>query len=96
MNSCGIADFALHLEKLAQPLEVALVAVVADAPFLVFPVRRDSFFRVPVHLLGPNLHFERHAALADDRRVQRLVAVWPRHRDEVLDAARHRATTSDE
>ena len=85
-----IADFALHFEQLTQPLEVALVAVIADAPFLVFPVRGDALFRVPVHFLGANLHLERHAALADDRRVQRLVAVRPRHGDEILDAARHR------
>ena len=70
-----IADLLLHFEKLPQPLEVALVAMVADAPFLVFPVRGDAFFRVAVHLFGANLHLERHASLADDRRVQRLVAV---------------------
>ena len=85
-----IADFALHFEQLTQPLEVTLVAVIADAPFLVFPVRRDALFRVAVHFLGANLHLERHAALADDRCVQRLIAVRPRHRDEILDAARHR------
>ena len=37
-----------------------------------------------------DLHLERHAVLADHRGVQRLVAVGPRHRDEVLDAPRHR------
>ena len=43
-----------------------------------------------MHVGGADLHLERHAALADDRGVQRLVAVRARHRDEVLDAARHR------
>ena len=85
-----VANFLLHFEKLADPLEVALVALIADAPFLVFPVGRDAFFRMAVHLLGANLHFEGKPALADDRRVQRLVAVRPRHRNEVLDAARDR------
>ena len=85
-----IADLLLPLEQLAHPLEVPLVALVADAAFLVLPVRGDAFLGLLVHLLGPDLHLERRALLADDRRVQRLVAVGPRHRDEVLDAARHR------
>ena len=85
-----IAHFLLQLEQLPQPVEVLLVALGADAAFLVFPVRRDAFFGDAVHFLGADLHFERHAALADDRRVQRLVAVRPRHRDEVLEPARHR------
>ena len=85
-----VAHFLLHFEQLPDPLEVPLVAVVADAPLLVLPVRGDALFRVPVHLFGANLHFEWHAPLADHRRVQRLIAVGPRHRDEeVLDAARH-------
>ncbi len=82
-----VADLLLHLEQLAHPLEVALVAVVADAAFLVLPVRGDALLRAPVHLLGADLHLEGKPVLADDRRVQRLVAVRPRHRDEVLDAA---------
>jgi hypothetical protein len=53
-------------------------------------VRRDPFLGGPVHVGRPDLHFERHAALADHRGVQRLVAVRARHRDEVLDPARHR------
>ena len=84
-----VADFLLHFQQLADPLEVALVAMVADAAFLVFPVRRDAFLGVAMHLVGANLHLERHPALADDRRVQRLIAVGPRHGDEVLDAAGH-------
>ena len=85
-----IAHFLLPLEQLPQPLEVLLVAPGADAAFLVLPVRGDAFLGEPVHLLGADLHFEREAAIADHRGVQRLVAVGPRHRDEVLDAARHR------
>ena len=33
------------------------------------------FLGVPVHLLGADLHLERKAVLADDRGVQRLIAV---------------------
>ena len=85
-----VADLLLPLEQLTQPQEVLLVATGADAPFLVLPVRRDPLLRLPVHLRGPDLHLERKAALAHDRRVQRLIAVRPRHRDEVLDAPGHR------
>src|SRR5688572_11138433 len=51
---------------------------------------RSAFFGEPVHLFGADLHLERKALLADHRGVQRLVAVGPRHRDEVLDASGHR------
>ena len=37
-----VADFLLLLEQLPHPLEVALVALIADAPFLVLPVRGDA------------------------------------------------------
>ncbi len=90
MNSCGIADLLLPFEQLAHPLEVPLVALVADPAFLVLPVRSDALLGLRVHLFGADLHFERRPTLADHRGVQRLVAVGPRHRDEVLDAARHR------
>src|SRR6185312_8923035 len=43
-----------------------------------------------VHLFRANLHFELHAAFGHDRGMQRLIQVRPRHRDEVLDAPRHR------
>ena len=85
-----IADLVLELEQLPHPLEIALVALVADAPFLVFPVRRNAFFGPPVHLDRPDLHLEGHAVMADDRGVERLIAVGPRHRDEVLDPSGHR------
>jgi hypothetical protein len=43
-----------------------------------------------VHGLGAQLEFDVHARRADQRRVQRLVAVDLRDRDVVLEAARHR------
>src|ERR687883_45223 len=49
-TSVRIADFLLVFEQLAHPLEVALVALVADAPLLVLPMRGDPFLRHPVHL----------------------------------------------
>src|SRR6266508_970613 len=85
-----IGHFLLHVEELPHPLEIPLVALIADAAFLVFPVRGDALFRHAVHFNGADLDLERHAVLADHRGVQRLVPVRPRHRDEVLDAARHR------
>ena len=85
-----IADLLLELEQLAKPDEVLLVAIGADAAFLVLPVRGDPFLRDPMHLGGADLDLEGKPAIADHRRVQRLVAVGPRHRDEVLDASRDR------
>ena len=85
-----IPHLLLPFEQLAQPLEVLLVAARADAAFLVLPVRRDPFFGVAVHFRRTDLHFERESVLADHRGVQRLIAVGPRHRDEVLDASGHR------
>ena len=84
-----VANFLLPLEQLAQPDEVLLVAARTDATFLVFPVRGDAFFGRPVHVRGPDLDLERHAAIADHRGVQGLVAVRARHRDEVFDSARN-------
>ena len=61
MNSCGSRDFLLVLEQLPHPAEVALVALIADPPFLVLPVRGDPFLRHPVHLHRPDLDLEGHA-----------------------------------
>ena len=84
-----VAHFLLDFQELPKPLEVPFVAMIADASFLVFPMGGDALLRVAVHLLGANLYLERHTALADHRRVQRLIAVRPGHGDEVLDAPRH-------
>ena len=84
-----VAHVLLEFEQLPHPLEVALVRLVARSAFLVFPVGRHALLGRPVHFKGANLHLERHPFVADHRRVQRLVAVWPRHRDEVLDPAGH-------
>src|SRR5450755_804480 len=42
-----------------------------------------------MHFLGADLHLERNAVRAKERRMQRLVAVDARYRDVVLEAARH-------
>src|SRR5207247_11429194 len=85
-----IADVRLGSENLAHPLEVPSVAVVSAPPFLVLPLRLTPLLRPPVHFNRPYLHFEGHPVLADHRGVQRLVAVGAWHRDEILDAPRHR------
>ncbi len=43
-----------------------------------------------MHVRGADLHFDRRAVRAEQRGVQRLVAVHARDRDVVLEAARHR------
>ena len=65
-----IPHLLLKLQKLAHPLEMALIVVIADAAFLVFPVRRNALFGASVHLLGPDLDLEREAMLTDDCGVQ--------------------------
>ena len=55
--------------------------------------RRGSFLaelRDAVHLMRADLDLDRLTGVRDDRRVERLVAVRLRHRDVVLEAARHR------
>ena len=85
-----VVDFLLPFQQLPHPLEIPFVALIADPSFLVLPVGRDAFLGLRVHLLGAYLHLEWRAAFADDGGVERLVAVGPWHRDEVLDAPRHR------
>src|ERR1041384_211513 len=85
-----VSHFLLHFQQLTHPLKVALVAMIANASFLVLPVRGDAFLRAAVHLFGADLHLEWEAVLADDGGMQRLVAVRPRHGDEILDAPRNR------
>ena len=53
-------------------------------------MRGDAFLGDAVHVVGADLHLEGQAAVADDRGVQRLIAVRPRHGDEVLDPPGHR------
>ena len=86
-----IADLLLPLEQLPQPVEVLLVAL----------ARRPA---LPCTSSAPRCLPRRSRCISSvriwtskgrprsliDRRVQRLVAVRPRHRDEVLDPARDR------
>ena len=72
-----IARFGLDLEQALQPavgfalrfLEVELAAR------LVQPVRGDAGFGDTVHVVRAQLRFQRRAERAEQRRVQRLVAV---------------------
>ncbi len=52
-------------------------------------MRGDALFGDAVHVLGADLDFELVAAFGDERGVQRLVEVGPRHGDEVFEAAGH-------
>ena len=49
----------------------------------------DPRFGDPMHLFGADLHLDRHAVRAEQRGVQRLIAVDARNRDVVLEAAGH-------
>ncbi len=81
-----------HLHQVLQPLACAIAI---GAPLvvarLVLPVCGDTGFGDSVHLLGSNLHLDGHAVRAEQRRVQRLIAVDAGDRDVVFEASRHRA-----
>src|SRR5579883_1482875 len=85
-----ILHVALPLHQLAKPGDALILESRTFAAFFVFPVRGDALFRDAVHLFCSNLNLEGHAARSNNRCMQRLVKIGPRHRDEILDAARHR------
>src|SRR4051794_38976856 len=86
----GVLELLLPVEHRAQPLELALalgrgrLAARARA-LLVDPVRGDAELGHVVHLARADLDLERQSLGPDHRRVQRLVHVELRHRDEVLE-----------
>src|SRR3990167_8104978 len=59
---------------------------VAALRLLVDEVRGDTKLRLFVHLFRADLHFEDGAVVRDDRRVERLVAVWLGKRNEIFHA----------
>ena len=90
-----VLDLALPVEQLAQPGQVVLVAEAVGvdaglAVLLVLPVRRDAVLGAAVLGEGADLHLDRLALRADDRRVERLVHVELRHRDVVLEPPQDR------
>ncbi len=87
----GRAALRLHLQQALQPLVGLLLKIgQLGVARLVEPVGRDAGLGELVHLLRADLHFDRHAERAEQRRVQRLVAVGLRDGDVVLELARDR------
>ena len=81
----------LHLHQVREPVARALLLRRALAGvLLVLPVRGDARFGDPVHVVGADLHLDRHGVGPEQRGVQRLVAVDARDRHVVLEAPRHR------
>src|SRR5262245_3379468 len=78
----------LRLDQLTQPHQRLVELVLARLALLVEPVGGDSLLGDAVHLARTDLDLHRIALGADHRRVERLVHVHLRHRDEVLEAAR--------
>jgi hypothetical protein len=89
-NSSELPPF-LDLHQARQPLARAVVLDAAEgvAAGLVLPVRGDAGFGHAVHLLGADLHLDRHAVRAEQGGVQRLIAVDARDGDVVLEAPGH-------
>ena len=87
-----VARLALDLEQRLQPL-VGLLLQLGERRrrrSCTSSARRRRLRR-PVHVLGADLDLDRHAVGADQRGVQRLVAVRLRDRDVVLELARESA-----
>ena len=86
-----ILHVLLQLNKLAKPRNSLVFTIVRNQlTIFIFPVSCNAFFGEAVHFRCSDLHFEGLAA-GNDGSMQRLVHVWPRHRDEVLNAAGHRS-----
>src|SRR5450631_892109 len=82
----------VNLHQAGEPFARSVVLDAAEriAAGFVLPMCGNAGFGDAVHLLGADLHLDRHAARSEQRRVQGLVAVDPRYRDVVLEASRHR------
>src|SRR6188768_534029 len=87
LRATALLDLDELLQPLARPIAVRAIARVAR---LVLPVRRDARLRNLVHVLGTDLHLDRHAIRTEQCRVQRLVTIRPRDGDVVLEPPRHR------
>src|SRR5256886_11358250 len=90
----GIEEFARLLQflrpfnQLAHPDDALIVIAAGGFAILVFPMSGDAFFGNAVHFLGANLNFEWLAAMYDGG-MQRLIKIWPRHGDVILETARN-------
>src|SRR5688572_7272634 len=87
LRASALLDLDELLQPLARPIAVRAIARVAG---LVLPVRRDARLRDLVHVLGTDLHLDRHAVRTEQRRVQRLVAIRAGDGDVVLEPPGHR------
>ena len=86
-----VAALRLDLQQALQPLVGLLLQVVdAGVAALVQPVRGDAGLGDLVHVLGADLHLDRRAERAEQRGVQRLVAVRLGDGDVVLELAGNR------
>ncbi len=83
-----VRQLLLPIQQASEPAQLAVV--VRRSVLLVEPVRGDPELRHVVHLARADLDLQGTALGSDHRRVQRLVHVELRHRDEVLEAAGER------
>jgi len=86
----GVGHVLQPIHHLAQPREVGGILDLLGA-LLVAPVRRDAELRRFVHLVRPDLHFQRLRVEGHHRRVQRLVQALLRISDVVVERPRQRA-----
>ena len=82
-----ILEILLSFNELFDPLEIKCWSPLA---LLVSPMSRDTLFGDAVHLWGSNLNLDALTLRPNDRRMQRLIHIWLRHRDEIFEPSRHR------
>ena len=70
--------------RFSQHIQTFVLFFLSEIALLIFPVCSHALFGDMMHLLGPDLHLEWLATVADHRRMQRLIQVVPRDRYPVL------------
>ncbi|MNZ90934.1 hypothetical protein D3C78_1099050 [compost metagenome] len=87
----SVARFVLKLQYFTEPGHfIFKIAARHNGAFLVGPMGSNSIFRCSMHLPGPNLYLSWLSVRANHCRMQRLVHIRLRHRNIVLEPARHR------
>src|SRR5712692_9329357 len=83
----GLLELLGPFDELAHPGDALIVIFRRGLSRFVFPVRGNALLRDAVHFLRADLHLERLAAV-EHGGMQRLIKIWSRNGDVVLEAAR--------
>ncbi len=79
-----IIQVLLPIQELLQPFKLCFIRLIGDAPFLVFPMGRNTGFGDPVHIPGPDLDLHPFPKRSDYSGVQGLIHIGFWNGDIVL------------